>query len=76
MDVKVEVAERLQSSTSLEAALEAGVLEPSFTSQLTALSGAAHADGMARLRQAAESDPGFRLEMDLKPYATWARKPG
>ncbi len=72
----VRVAERLRFSRSLEEALRAGVLAQSFTSQLTALSSADYSAGMQRIRDAAQEDGAFRLETDLRLYATEARRPG
>jgi ubiquinone/menaquinone biosynthesis C-methylase UbiE len=74
-DVVVRVAERLKFSRSFEQALRDGLLEQSFTSQLTALSFAQYSAGMQRIRDAARKDDTFRLEMDLALYATEARKP-
>jgi ubiquinone/menaquinone biosynthesis C-methylase UbiE len=74
-DVSVRIAERLRFSMSLEEALRDGVLEKSFTSQLTALSSDAHLAGLRKIRRAAEEDTAFRLEVDLLLYGTQARKP-
>jgi len=74
-DVAVRVAERLRFSTSFEEACRNGILEQSFTSQLTGLSPADYAAGVQRIRHAAEKDGGFRLEVDLALYTTEARKP-
>ena len=74
-DVAVRVAERLRFSTSFEEACRNGILEQSFTSQLTGLSPPDYAAGVQRIRHAAEKDGGFRLEVDLALYTTEARKP-
>ncbi len=74
-DVSVRIAERLQSSSSLPEALQSGILQQSFTSQLTALSAAEYAAGIDRIRDAAAKDKSLRLYVDLTLYATTARKP-
>lgn len=74
-DVSVRVTECLQSSASLAEALQSGILQQSFTSQLTALSAAEYAAGMDRIRTAAADDESLRLQVDLTLYATVARKP-
>jgi ubiquinone/menaquinone biosynthesis C-methylase UbiE len=74
-DVGVPVAERLGWSKRLDEALADGVLERSFTSQLTALSDAEYAAGRRRIRAAADRDPQLRVEVGLSLYATEARKP-
>jgi SAM-dependent methyltransferase len=74
-EVALGVAEHLQSSRSFEQALADGVLERSFTSQLTAISDAQYAAGMGRLRSAVALDPEIRLTVSLTLYATEARKP-
>ena len=73
--VTVRVAERLQSQYTLDDALERGVLKQSFTSQLTELSESEYREGMAKIRDAAERDPSFRLSVDLELYSTEAWKP-
>ena len=75
-NIDVRVAERLSSSRSFEEAIHDGVLEPSFTSQLRALSRAEYSAGVERIRCAAGKDPAFRLRAELTIYATEARKPG
>ena len=74
-DVVVRVAESLRSSRSFKEALRDGVLEQTYTSQLTALSPEQHSAGMHRLRDAAQQERAFRLVSDLVLYATEARKP-
>jgi ubiquinone/menaquinone biosynthesis C-methylase UbiE len=74
-DVRVVIAEHVKSSLSLDEALRDGVLAPSFTSHLTALTPDAYADGIERIRRAARDTEGFRLEVDLLLYATRGRKP-
>jgi malonyl-CoA O-methyltransferase len=74
-DVVVRVAESLRSSRSFEEAIRDGVLEQTYTSQLTALSTAQHSAGMQRIRDAAQKEEAFRLVSDLVLYATEARKP-
>lgn len=73
-DVRVSVAEHLQSSSSVDDALRDGTLAPSFTSQLTSLSPGDYADGMLRVRSAARADPTLRLVVDLRLYATEGTK--
>jgi ubiquinone/menaquinone biosynthesis C-methylase UbiE len=73
--VSVRVAEQLQSSRSLEDATHDGILQRSFTSQLTALAPEEYLAGLERIRSAAEADAAFRLEVDLTLYATEAYKP-
>jgi len=73
--VSVRVAEQLQSSRSLEDATRDGILERSFTSQLTALAPGDYLAGLERIRSAAEKDAAFRVEVDLTLYATEAYRP-
>lgn len=74
-DLGIGVAEHLRESLSLEDALRDGILEQSFTSQLTVLSPEVYGQGMGRIRHAASADDAFRLEVDLRLYATEGRKP-
>jgi ubiquinone/menaquinone biosynthesis C-methylase UbiE len=74
-EVVVRVAESLRSSRSFEEAMREGILEQTYTSQLTALSPAQHSAGMQRIRDAAQQERAFRLVSDLVLYATEARKP-
>ena len=73
--VSVRLAERLQSSRALEDGVRDGLLERSFTSQLTALTPVEYQAGLQRIRGAAEKNAAFRLEVDLTLYATEAHKP-
>jgi ubiquinone/menaquinone biosynthesis C-methylase UbiE len=73
--VSVRVAERLQNLQSLDEAVRDGVLEHSFTSQLTAVTPAEYLAGLQRIRSAAEEKAAFRVEVDLTLYATEAHKP-
>jgi ubiquinone/menaquinone biosynthesis C-methylase UbiE len=73
--VSVRVAEQLQSSRSFEDAIRDGILERSFTSQLTALTRGEYQSGLERIRSAADKDAAFRIEADLTLYATEAYKP-
>ena len=73
--VSVRVAERLQTLQSLDEAVRDGVLEHSFTSQLTALTPAEYLAGLQRIRSASEKNAAFQVEVDLTLYATEARKP-
>jgi ubiquinone/menaquinone biosynthesis C-methylase UbiE len=72
-DVAVEVAEHLRSTHTVDEALAAGVLQPTFTSQLSVLTPAQYEAGMQRLQEAAR-DAGSRLETDLMLFATRGRK--
>ena len=74
-DVAVGIAERLRSSPRPADARAAGLLERSFTSQLTAISDAEYTSGLRRLQVAADRDPEHRLEVDLSLYATEATRP-
>ncbi len=74
-DVAVWPVELLRSSRSLDEALRDGVLEQSFTSQLTGLTEAQYSAGMLRIREATQRDVAFRLVCDLTLYATQASKP-
>ncbi|MDQ2647781.1 MAG: class I SAM-dependent methyltransferase [Myxococcota bacterium] len=76
VDVKVLPAERIRSTRSMEEATASGILKPSFTSQLTALTPAQYDQGLARIQNAArEGGESFRLVVDLMLYATIARRP-
>lgn len=74
-EVSVSVTEHLRFSRSFQEALRDGILERSFTSQLTALSFDEYSDGMSRIRQAAAEDEAFRLDVDLTLHSTEARRP-
>lgn len=69
----VSSAEHLESSRSLSEAREDGILAPTFTSQLTALSSEQYAAGIARIEELAARDPAFRLVSRLTLYATRAQ---
>ena len=73
--VSVRLAERLQTLQSLDEAVRDGLLEHSFTSQLTALTPAEYLAGLERIRSAAEKNADFRIEVDLTLYATEATNP-
>ncbi len=75
VDVVVHPVEIMSVSTSVDEATRDGVLEQSFTSQLTALSAAEYAAGLRRIRAAGQKDDAFRLVAELTLYGTAARKP-
>lgn len=72
-DIAVRIAERLEALCSLEEALRNGVLQQSFTSQLTALAPEEYNTGMQRIREVDAENAAFRLVVDLTLYATAAR---
>ena len=74
-DVAIRVAERLQFERSFHQALQDGILDRSFTSQLGVLSADQYAAGMRRIREAAQHDDRLTLKADLELYATEAAKP-
>jgi ubiquinone/menaquinone biosynthesis C-methylase UbiE len=74
INIAVTVAERLELSASFEEATQDGVLERTFTSQLTALSASEYAAGLDKIRQQALRQ-GFRLYTDLTLYATSGQRP-
>lgn len=74
-DIAVRSVEVLQSSRSFDDLLRDGVLEQTYTSQLTALTAAEYSAGLQRLRDTAERDVSFRFISDLTLYATEASKP-
>ena len=74
-DVMVRVVEHLQFTLPFDQAVQDGVLERSFTSQLGILSAEQYAAGMQRIRESAEKNEAFRLEVDLDLYSTVAQKP-
>jgi len=55
--------------------LRDGVLERSYTFQLTALTSAEYSAGLSRVRETANRDVAFRFVSDLMLYATEAKKP-
>jgi len=73
-NIHVSIADRLELSASFEEASHDGVLERTFTSQLTALTAAEYAAGLKRIRHCAPR-PGFRLYTDLALYATSGERP-
>lgn len=73
--IAVRPVERMQSSRSFEELLRDGVLEQSYTSQLTALNSAEYSAGLLRIRETAARDAAFRFVSDLTLYATEASKP-
>ena len=73
-DIHVSVADRLELSASFEEATHDGVLEQTFTSQLTALTAAQYAAGLEQIRHCAQH-PGFRLYTNLALYATSGERP-
>ena len=75
VDVAVRPVERICSAHSLDHATTSGILDPSFTSQLTALTAAEYWAGMQRIHAAARALTGFRLTVDLVLYGTEARRP-
>ncbi len=74
-DPVVGVAETVDFDVSYEDALKHGILNQSFTSQLTVLTDEEYAAGIERLRQAAEADGDLRLKGDFSFYSVEARKP-
>jgi len=74
-EIMVRVVEQLQFTLPFGQAVQDGVLERSFTSQLGLLSAEQYATGMQRIRESAEKDEAFNLEVDLHLYSTVARKP-
>jgi SAM-dependent methyltransferase len=74
-EIIVRVVEHLQFTVPFNQAVQDGVLERSFTSQLGLLSAEQYAAGMQRIRESAEKDAAFMLEVDLDLYSTVARKP-
>ena len=74
-EIIVRVVEQLQFTLPFGQAVQDGVLERSFTSQLGLLSAEQYATGMQRIRESAEKDEAFNLEVDLHLYSTVARKP-
>jgi SAM-dependent methyltransferase len=75
IDVSIRVAEHLQSERSLQQAVQDGVLERSYTSQMGLLSADAYAAGMRRIYESAQHDEQFTLKSDLELYATDAARP-
>ena len=73
-EVQVSIAEHLHAKRTYEQARQQGILEPTYTSQLSLLPPAAYDAGITRLRAAAGGDPSFELEADLYLFATTARK--
>ncbi|MFL5304924.1 MAG: class I SAM-dependent methyltransferase [Polyangia bacterium] len=71
----VRIADRLCSSHRFPEALASGILERTFTSQLTALSDGEYAAGLQRLQVAADQDAGLQLQVDLTLFATEGTKP-
>lgn len=70
-NVRVEVAERLRSVHAAHAARANGLLERSFTSQLTLVTDSAYAAGVARF-DAFAADERAVVEADLTLFATTA----
>jgi len=68
-------AEPVKFSVTYETAMEQGILNHSFTSQLTVLTEDEYAAGMDRIRNAAKADNSLRLEGDFAFYSIEARKP-
>ena len=73
--VAMRLVELLRSSRSFDELLRDGVLEQSYTSQLTALTPAEYSVGMLRVRETARRDSAFRFVSELTLYATEASKP-
>jgi ubiquinone/menaquinone biosynthesis C-methylase UbiE len=71
----IRVAERLRSSLSFHQMVQDGVLEPTFTSQLTALAPAEFAGGLERIRDAARRDESFQALSDITLFVTEACRP-
>lgn len=73
--IAMRPVELLQSSRSFDELLRDGVLEQTYTSQLTALTEAEYSAGMLRVRETADRDVALRFVSDLTLYATEATKP-
>jgi SAM-dependent methyltransferase len=73
-DVTIRVAEHLQLERPFHQAVQDGVLDRSFTSQLGLLSADEYAAGMRRISEAAQHDARLTLKVDLDLYATEAAK--
>jgi SAM-dependent methyltransferase len=74
-EIMVRVIEHLQFTLPYGQAIQDGILERSFTSQLGVLSAEQYAAGIQRIRESAQANEAFRLEVDLHLYSTVARKP-
>lgn len=74
-EIMVQVVEHLQFTLPFGQAIQDGILERSFTSQLGLLSAEQYAAGMERIRESAQVNEAFRLEVDLDLYSTMAWKP-
>lgn len=74
-NIAIGVAERIHHTLSYEDAVRKGVLERTFTSQLTTLPAGEYAAGLERIHEAAQ-DADFRLQVDLALYLTSAERPG
>jgi len=72
--IAVRPVEQMQSSRSFEELLRNGVLERSYTSQLTALTSAQFSAGLLRIRETVDRSVAFRFVADLTLYATEASK--
>ena len=75
IDVVVSVAERLQFARSFHEAVQDGVLDRSFTSQLGLLSPVEYEAGMHRIRESSLRKEQPTLDVNLELYATKASKP-
>jgi len=75
IDVVVSVAEHLQFARSFHEAVQDGVLDRSFTSQLGLLSPDEYEAGMHRIRESSLRKEQPTLDVDLELYATKASKP-
>ena len=71
----VSVAEHLKSSSTFDEALADGIIERTYTSQLTLLTDEQYAAGVSRIRDEAARNADFRLVADIVLYVTEARKP-
>lgn len=75
IDVVVSVAEHLQFARSFHEAVQDGVMDRSFTSQLGLLSPVEYEAGMYRIRESSLRKEQPMLDVDLELYATKASKP-
>jgi ubiquinone/menaquinone biosynthesis C-methylase UbiE len=74
-EIQVSIAEHIADKRSYEQAQQQGILEPTYTSQLSLLSPSEYHAGLARLRDAVRQQPGLELEANLYLFATTAQKP-
>jgi len=71
---ETRAVQRLPRSLTFDEAERGGFLARTSTSQLMVISEESYQAGVARIRNDAARDPGFRLHSDLTLYATRARR--